>query len=127
MTFTATRVRDLPAQTSKRLIHCIEEDLQRQYKLPGIRRAVTSLSNPLSGIDGSIGLRFRIATSGTVRTVYGEHVRIKPFVYYEDTLFFHVGRANMELETMGEPRPFPVTIERRLLSRLYGRAVAEKL
>jgi hypothetical protein len=122
----ALAVRYLSAGASKRGIRCIEDYLQRQYKLPGTARVITSLSNPLSGTYGSVGLRFRITTTGTVHGLSVTHAHIKS-VYYEDLLYFRAGRANIELQADGEHRPFPLATERRLLSILYYRAIAQKL
>ncbi len=122
----ALAARYLSAVASKRGIRCIANYLQREYNLPGIRRVITSLPNPLSGTYGSVGLRFRIATSGTVHGLNGTHARVKS-VYYEDLFYFRVGRADIELQADGDHRPFPLATERRLLSILYHRATAQKL
>jgi hypothetical protein len=47
--------------------------------------------------------------------------------FYEDTLGFIVGPAEIVLHTFGSPRPFPAATERHLLSLLYSRAKAHQL
>ena len=46
---------------------------------------------------------------------------------YHDFLGFAVGPAVVMLNATGDPHPFPVTTEHRLLSLLYSRAKAHKL
>lgn len=82
------------------------------YKL-GI--SASSIPFPLAGVAG-YGLR----VEGTLAAaVY--HLKMRP-TYYEDTFGFAVGPAEIVLHADGAPRPFPLAVERRLLSLLYSRA-----
>ncbi len=82
--------------------------------------AIDQLPAPLPGVR-SYSLR---ATTRLAINVPGATGRSN---YYEDTLGFVIGRALIMLHTTGDPQPLPSTVERRLLSLLYHRAVEHKL
>lgn len=130
----AEDTRDLVAAASKRGVACQERYFQREYTRSGAGRVgVASLPNPLTGIYGGRGFRFRLAM-----TVAGTHMgeikagapnTRKPIsiVVYVDVFLLDVQRAGVELETGGITKPFPREAERRLISLLYRRAEAHKL
>jgi hypothetical protein len=80
----------------------------------------SSLPFPLPGVAG-YGLR----VSGTLAAALF-HQKRRP-AYYEDTFGFAVGPAEIVLHADAAARPFPLALERRLLSMLYGRAKAHTL
>ena len=130
----AEDARDLAAIGSKRGVVCQERYLQRTYTDPGVSRVeVVSLPNPLSGVYGSAGFRFRVTLAGAyvgkVKAKAGAPEASEPIptVVYADVFLLGVGRASIELETTGVTKPFPQETERHLVSLLYGRARAHTL
>lgn len=128
----AEAAHDLAAAASKRGVACQEQYIQREYTQPGVPQVgVSSLRNPLSGVDGSVGFRFRVTVTGTLvaGVKSGAPKRRKPatVVDYVDVFLLDAGRAGIELEAGGTARPFPQATERRLLSLLYSRTQAHKL
>ena len=81
---------------------------------------VTALRSPLRAIR-AYGLQIRADFEVAVPSAKGRsHL-------YHDFLGFAIGPAVIMLDTTGDPHPFPVAIERRLLSLLHSRAEAHKL
>ncbi|MGD0454948.1 MAG: hypothetical protein ABSB69_15245 [Solirubrobacteraceae bacterium] len=128
----AEDTRDLAAAASKHGVACQERYFQREYTRPGVSRVeVASLPNPISGIYGGVGSRFRVTVAGmhVGEVKAGAPKTRKPIsvVVYADVFLLAVGSAGIELEAGGIAKPFPQETERRLVSLLYRRAEAHKL
>jgi hypothetical protein len=128
----AEDTRDLAATASQHGVACQERYFQREYTRPGVSRVeVATLPNPLSGIYGGAGFRFRVTVAGTrvgeVKTGAPKTRRPISVVVYADVFVLDLGRASIELEASGIAEPFPQEAERRLISLLYRRAEAHKL
>jgi hypothetical protein len=74
---------------------------------------VSALSSPLRGVQ-VYGLRMTARNAIEVPGTKGSSN------YCQDYLGFVVGPAVITLNAVGDPRPFPSTTERRLLSLLYS-------
>ena len=130
----AEDARDLAAIGSNRGVACLERHVQREYTYmnPDMSRVeVVSQPNPLSGTYGSVGSRFRITLAGAyvgkVKAGAPRAYEPTPTVAYADVLLLRMGRASIELETIGVTKPFPRETERHLVSLLYSRARAHTL
>lgn len=128
----AEDTRDIAAAVSQHGVACQERYFQREYTRPGVSRVeVATLPNPLSGIYGGVGFRFRVTVAGTHvgEVMVGTPKTRKPIpvVVYADVFLLAVGSAGIELEADGIAEPFPQETERRLISLLYRRAEAHKL
>jgi hypothetical protein len=111
--------------------------------------SITSLPNPLSGLDGAVAYRFQVrGTYTTVETRTGDetstnatigpgpqtlppHTRVHrvPFTFYEDLdlLALPTTGTLVELFAGDYSRPFPAQTERRALALLHDRAEAQAL
>jgi hypothetical protein len=130
----AENARDLAATGSKRGVACQARYFQREYRYtnPGVSRVqVASVPNPLSGLYGSVGFRFRMTMTdpymGNVKAGAAKTHKPISVVVYADVFVLDVGRASIELEASGVTRPFPQETERHLISLLYSRARSHTL
>jgi hypothetical protein len=118
----AEKARYLAAVGSKRGVACNAQFLERAYRRSGGREIhVVALPNPLSGVDGSVGLRFRV-TGGESRST---GVAVSAHLY-QDVFVLYTDHVEIELQTRSV-RLFSLATERRLLALLYGRAEVHKV
>lgn len=128
---TREALAQLRASGSARGIACYEriENLSRQG-LGGEAR-LTDLANPLSGVDGSVALRFRQDYT-SVRFVPSpantrERRELVHRQSYIDIVTFDAGPALIQVVALRQRRPFPVAAERRALALLYARTRAHQI
>jgi hypothetical protein len=119
-------------ERSSRGIACVKSYIQRRYSQSGLSRVeVSSLANPLSGVDGSSDLRFRVTGYSTSESKSSAPESAKTITYkvvlYDDFFLLDVGRATIELQVEGTAKEIPLATERRLLSLLYSRAKAHSV
>jgi len=92
---------------------------------------LTDLANPLSGVDGSVALRFRqdytnvsFAPSPPNTPERRKTVHRQSYI---DIVTFDAGPALIQIYAFRERHPFPAAAEHRALALLYARAKAHEL
>lgn len=120
---SALAAKDLAAVRSARGRRCLAagvNQLLRTMSAKGVtfgRAAISSLSHPAPGTDGSFGLRIKV--TATVRSV--------KIPFWVDEFGFRLGPAEVSLTAVGVLHPYPAADEQRLLALLVARASAHRL
>jgi hypothetical protein len=129
MASEARALREFAALDSSRARACIQHDMERSIRKGERARAEPFLASPVEVF--SLAPLLRPLPVAGIRRI--ERLAVAPpsaegtSKVYLDQCGFVVGRVLVDLLAVGSPHPFPLVIERRLLSLLYTRAQAHKL
>ncbi len=125
------------ASRSRRGLMCAKRYIPSLIAKQGTARVeygpvtVSRLPDPLPGVAGSFG--YRIAFTVTVRGAGTEEMadymaqRVRRIRFYMDAFGFTSGPAEINMITLGSPRPVSRSVEDQLLVLLYSRTKAHRL